>query len=454
MRRTNFLASIRRRNGHAGIVNPFTAIGRQFGRARSFASNNPVAANYAIDGLLVFGALNLAGSNNNIFAQRLGAGDYHLTMLQFLPQIINLFIIIPAGLFADSLRSKARMVSWALIAASFFFVIVATISFVTDQPLYFFLVFLALANAASMVYNIAWMGFFPEVVEPERRNIILTLRSRVGILISLVAPLISGSILAAIPGEEGKIIAHQVFYGIVALMLIANAFHLKKIKATNPAPPKKLKLEEIKKAGSRLIRNKPFIIFTGAALFFHMTWHLDWTLYFIGQANYLYMNEFQLSLTVAGSTFGQFVTLKFWSARNQRHGVELPMTFGILGFALTPVAMTVSTALPIGAGPTVFLVLHTVAMMFTVTVGLNLFQCLMSVLDEEYRSFSVSIYTCLMTLSNAIMPIVGVAIYRSFGGNIVGLRITFAIVFALRLCAAGLWWLRVKYNQKHDNNGN
>ena len=229
--------SFSRQYGHTKVGNPFTALGQYIARARSYATHNPVATNYAIDGLLVIGALNLAGSNNNIFAQRLGAGDYHLTMLQFLPQIFNLFIIIPAGLFADSLKSKARMVSGALIASSFFFLVVSTISFITNQPLYLFLIFLALANAASMVYNIAWMGFFPEVVVAEKRNAVLTIRSKVGIFISLVAPLISGSVLAAIPGEEGKIIAHQVFYGIVALMMIANAFHLRKIKAIEPAPP-------------------------------------------------------------------------------------------------------------------------------------------------------------------------------------------------------------------------
>ncbi|MCL2571732.1 MAG: MFS transporter [Defluviitaleaceae bacterium] len=426
------------------IRNPFTAIWMYFARMRSFATHNPVATNYAIDGLLVIGALNLAGSNNNIFAQRLGAGDFHLAMMQFLPQSINLLIIIPAGLFADSLRNKARMVSGALVAASFFFMVVAGISFITDQPLYFFLIFLALANASSMVYNIGWQGFFPEVVEAEKRNAVLTIRSRVSILVSLIAPLISGGILASIPSEEGKIIAHQVFYAIVAIMLLGNAFHLKKIKATKPAPPTNLKLREIKKASSRLLRNKPFVIFTLVALFFHMTWQMDWTLYFIGQANYLHMNEFQLSLTAVGSTAAHFLTLKFWSKRNQRHGVEKPVTFSILGFALCPVAILVSTSLPIAFGPTVFLMIHTFAMMFTVTVGLNFFQCLIPVLDEEYRSFSVSVYTCLMTLSNAVMPLAGVALYRSLGGNITGLRITFAIVFVLRIIAAGIWWLRIK----------
>jgi len=256
--------------------------------------------------------------------------------------------------------------------------------------------------------------------------------------------------LANIPSERGKIIGHQVFYGIVAALLLSNAIHLRKIKATNPAPPKRIQLGEIKKAGSRLLRNKPFKIFAVVALLFHMSWHMDWTLYFIGQANYLMMNEFQLGLTAVGTTVAQFVTIKFWSKRNQRLGVEKPVTFGILGLSLCPVAILISTSLPLSIGPIIFLAIHALAMLTFATIGLNFFQCLMPVLDEEYRSFSISVYTCLITLSNAVMPMVGVAIYRGFGGDLSGLRVAFAITFVFRILVAGMWWLRIKRKSIHD----
>ncbi|MCL2405869.1 MAG: hypothetical protein FWC92_10045 [Defluviitaleaceae bacterium] len=413
-------------------------------KIKSFTSNNPTAANYAIDGILALGAMNLAANNNNLFAQRLGAGDFHLTMLQFLPQMLNLFLLVPAGLFVDSLANKGRMLSAALIAAAVFFLAGAAAGFTAVQPLFFFLAFLALANASLMLYGLSWQGYFPEVVAEGRRNSVLTLRARMGILVSLVIPLISGGVLTSIPSESGKIIAHQFLYGVVAVMLLVNAAHLRKIKAEDPAQPKKIRFVEIKKAGSRLLANKQFKIFAVVALFFHMTWHIDWTLYFIGQANYLRMNEFQIGLAAVGTTAAQLVTLRFWSKRNQRLGPEKPMTFGILGLTLNPIAIIVATSLPIAAGPTVFLIMHTIAMLTFATVGLNIFQCLMPVLDKEYRGFSISVYTCLITLSNAIMPVAGVALYRALGGNINGLRWAFVFVFILRVAAAGLWWYRLK----------
>ena len=420
-------------------------IKRYLARVRSFTSNNPTATNYAIDGVLVIGAWNLAANNNNLFAQRLGAGDFHLAMLQFLPQMFNLFLLIPAGLFVDSRANKGRILSVALVLAAIFFLGGAAAGFSAVQPLFLFLGFFTLANVSFMLYNISWQGYFPEVVAEGRRNGVLTLRTRMSVLISLVIPLISGGVLAMIPSERGKIFAHQFFYVVVAAMLITNAIHLRKITPVDPAAPKKIRFDEIKKAAARLLANRQYKIFAAVALFFHMTWHLDWTLYFIGQANYLRMNEFQLGFAAVGTTVAQLATLKFWSKRNQKYGPGLPMTFGILGLALTPVAIIIATSLPIALGPTLFLIMHTFAMFAFATIGLNFFQCLMPVLDTEYRGFSLSVYSCLIALSNAVMPVAGVALYRALGGNVDGLRLAFVIILSLRIVAAGVWWFRLKY---------
>jgi hypothetical protein len=69
------------------------------------------------------------------------------------------------------------------------------------------------------------------------------------------------------------------------------------------------------------------------------------------------------------------------------------------------------------------------------------------VADEEYRSFSISVYTCLVCLSNAVMPVAGIALYRALGGDRNGLRYTFAIIFVLRIIAAFLWLLRHKVSR-------
>ena len=421
-------------------------IANLFSRTKKWLSGSPQAVNYGIDGILVAGALSVASNNNNLFALRLGATDLQLSMLQFLPAILTVILLIPAGILADSLKNKRRMMTLLLVLAGVFFITVSLSPLLQAHNVYFFLIFLALALiSANGMYNLAWQAFFPEVVKEESRNSVLTFRARMTMLVSLIVPLAVGTILTAIPSYDGRILAHQGFYILAGVMLLINVLHIKKLKAVVPAMPKKVSLAEIKVAGSRLIRNKQFIIFTLAILFFHMAWHIDWTLYFIGQANYLQMNAFFLSLTPVSGMVAQLITLKFWSKRNTKHGVDSSMTFGIFGLVVNPIAIIVGIALPHPFGIAAFLTLHFIAMLSFANITLTLFQCLLKVVDTEYRSVFISIYTCLITLSNGVMPVLGVMLYQSLGSNARALQHAFAIVFVIRIIAGLVWIARLKY---------
>jgi len=432
------------------LINPIT-------RVRKFASSDPVGALYAMDGLLAALAVNIASNNNNLFALRLGAGDYQLSLVQFLPQLFTLLILIPGGLFTGSLRNKRRVITGALIAGSIGYLLCALSPFFGLTPLsnefylthsiYFFLVFLALAAGSLAMYNISWQSFFPEVVDIKDRNRVLTIRSHMDVFISIPLPLLVGIILLHTAAGRGKINVHQCFYFFSALFLVLTAMNYHRIKAVRPAAPKRVSFFETKKAVKSLIHNRQYLLFIAAALFFYMMWHFDWTLYFIGQASYLKMNEFQIGLATLGATTAQFLTMRFWSRINEKYGVVLPVTMGILGLSLCPIAMIISTSLPVSIGPYIFLTLHAIVSLPLATITLNMLQCLLQVTDEEYRSFSISVYTCLVCLSNAVMPVAGIALYRALGGDRDGLRLSFAIIFVLRIVAAGLWLLRWRWQK-------
>ncbi|MCL2441976.1 MAG: MFS transporter [Treponema sp.] len=160
------------------------------------------------------------------------------------------------------------------------------------------------------------------------------------------------------------------------------------------------------------------------------------------------MNEFQLGLVPLAAAVIQILTIKFWSRKNEKHGVVLPFTFGILGLSLCPVFIIIAVSLPISIGPHIFIVLHMLAHIPFCVVTLNMFQCLLQVVDEEYRSFSLSVFACLLCFSNAVMPVAGVALYYILGGDLNGFRYTFWIIFILRIVAAGLWFLRWRLGNK------
>jgi MFS family permease len=405
---------------------------------------NPLHAQYAADGLMIYTANNIIAYSNNLYAVRLGAGDFELSLVQFLPQFLTLLVLIPGGFLVDSALNKNKAVILSLAAAGAMYFGCSFAPFLSSGGIYLFLAFLSLATAAMAMFNISWQSFFPEAVVSEKRNDILALRTQVGVFVAMLVPLLAGAALALIEAPGYKTITHQIFYGLVLLLLSANAFHTRKFNAVQPAAPKRITKHEVKTAARRLARNKPFLCFAGAAMFFYMTWQMDWTLYFIGQSQYLRLNEFQLGLVTVGGTAAQFLTIRFWSKKNERHGVVLPMTFGILGLALCPISMISAVSMPASAGPYAFLLFNTLSNLAQATVLINVYLCMLEVTDGRYRSFTFSVFSCLTCLSNAVMPVAGVALYRALGGDLNGLRYTFWIVFILRILAAGIWLLRWK----------
>jgi MFS family permease len=420
----------------------------------SFLRTNPTAARYAMDGLLVAAAMYIVGNNNNLFATRLGAGDYQLSLIQFMPHVVNLIILIPGGLMTDTLHNKRKMVTGTLLLSAFLYMLIGFAPFLpflsglSDGILNTFILLLSLATGGMTLFNLSWQSFFPEVVAVEARNRVLTLRTQVFVFIGVVAPLATGAVLAVIPSTGGKILAHQSFFFAAALILVACALNFGKFQAANPVPPKNVSLGEVKNALRALSRNKAFLAFAGTALLFYFSWQMDWTLYYIGQVRYLRMNEFLLGLAVVGATGMQFASLRFWSRQNERFGVVFPVAFGILGLGLCPLSMIAATSLPPAIAPYAFIIFNTLANTCFVTITLNMFQCLLQVLDVEYRSLAISFYTCLTCFSNAVMPVAGVALYQALGGDLPALKLTFWIVFAIRILATGLWLLRWRHMPK------
>ncbi len=61
-------------------------------KVRNYFRVPAVARRYMFDGLFISTAVNIASNTNNLFATRLGASDYQLSMVQFMPMMFNLLL--------------------------------------------------------------------------------------------------------------------------------------------------------------------------------------------------------------------------------------------------------------------------------------------------------------------------------------------------------------------------
>lgn len=397
---------------------------------------------FTLEGMLITMVNNLVGNNNNIFATRLGASDIQLSLLTTIPQLVGLAVLIPGGILTDRMKNKRSMVMISLGILTVFYAAIGFVPMLPADRFAVFLVLFAVSVGPMTIYNVSWQAYFSDMVKEKEQNHIMTYRTALTFVIGIIIPLVSGTLLAAADTTGGKLRLHQIYFWIGAALLLIQIIVLRQIKGSSNTSATGPRAGQLKGVVSELLHNKKFLGFVGVAIFFYVTWHVDWTLYFIGQVNYLKLNEAWLSYVNIGNAVVQFITIGFWSRLNNKYGVRFGIIFGNLGLALCPICMIVATSLPLPQGQVAFLIMNTLANITLAAVNLNILQCLLQVVPENNKTLYISIYTVLVTLSNAFMPLLGVVLYTKLGADLNALQITFRIIFVFRIISTGLWFLR------------
>ena len=403
---------------------------------------NRILLLFALEGMLITLINNLVGNNNNIFATRLGANELQLSLLTTIPQLVGLMVLIPGGILTDRMKNKRNMVMVSLAILTMFYALIGCVPMLSTNRFTAFLILFAASVGPMTIYNVSWQAYFSDMINKEEQNHIMTYRTALTFVIGIIIPLVSGSLLASANTNAGKIRLHQIYFWIGAALLLIQIFVVKQIKGSPNASAAEPRTGKLKGVLSELLHNKKFLSFVGVAIFFYVTWHVDWTLYFIGQVNYLKLNEAWLSYVNIGNAVVQFITIGFWSRLNHKFGVRFGIIFGNLGLALCPICMIVATGLPLAQGQLAFVIMNTLANITLAAVNLNIMQCLLQVVPENNKTLYISIYTVLVTLSNAFMPLIGVVGYTKLGADLKALQLTFWIIFVVRIISTGRWGLR------------
>jgi len=407
---------------------------------------------YAYEGFFgIFVAL-IISNNNILFAIRLGADDYMLSFFSLVPSLVTMIILFPGGIITDFIRSKKKMLITLSIIICIIYFIIGFLPFFTNFNFFAFLILVSISAGAWGLHNMAWQAYFPEAVATEKRNTILTIRTFIGIVLGIMIPCTTGFLLTHLHSNTHKIIAHQSFFIANAVFIL---FQINILRKINPIMETVIKREKfdfkiIKKTCVSLIKNKYFIIYIIAIQFFQLTSSITATLGYIGQIQYLHLDEAQLSYIVVGGTVIQFITLPFWSKFNERKGVVYTMLFGMAGAALNPIVMIISTSLSPQINKPIFIIVSIITSLASIVISLNSYQCLLQVLDEKYKTISLSLYSLITSFIVAVMPVVGVFIYKSFGSDLTSFHKTYWLVFVLRILSIWFWWFYwKKYTKKN-----
>ena len=128
---------------------------------------NRILVLFTLEGMLITLVNNLIGNNNNLFATRLGASEFQLSLLTTIPQLVGLMVLIPGGILTDRMKNKRNMVMFSLALVAVFYALIGFVPVFAEKPYTFFLILLAASVGHMTIYKVSWNAYFSDMVNAE-----------------------------------------------------------------------------------------------------------------------------------------------------------------------------------------------------------------------------------------------------------------------------------------------
>lgn len=411
---------------------------------------------FGVEGVLfqfVMSLSGVSGFGTNLYATNLGATDSQIGMIQLVANLFAVSFLIPMGVVADRTKSAKTvpMLLMLFMGCAYFFY--GTVPVMGEMRMVFFFIGLALTAGVLTIYNGIWQAFFGDVTLLAERNRVFAFRSRFIFVVSTVAPILCGTILTSMGDTEGKLMVLRVFFYICGALCLVNAFVLSRVKGGLRTPEMlaalpKVGVRELAGVLGGLVKDKKFMLYFVCIMFFYFSWHFDWSMWYIGQTQYVGLTESQLSIFVAACSILQLITLGLFVKLNEKKSVNFTFLLSILSLVFCPITMVASGLAPVAARPAVFMIMGAIVMIPQGANNLCLVQMLLDAAPEKNRALVVSIAMAFVQLSNGLMPFLGVQLYTALGADYNAWLVFNGIIFVLRFTSLVIFTLRYVRGKK------
>lgn len=398
---------------------------------------------FALEGLLLQYVTSINGFGNNLYATNLGATDAQISLNQLIPNLTAVLLMLPAGLISDRMKSAKTVPVLMLLFMGTMYLGFGTVPVMGEHRMVFYFIFLAMTAGLTATYNAQWQNLFAAAVAPSDQNRTFAFRNRFMFVVGTLAPLVCGNAMSHFIDTDGKLGVLRVFYYISAAFLFVQAFILSRMEVKpNLASAKKFSLADFGAVFTDLAHNKAFLFFFFSILFFYLGWHIDWTVWYIGETQYVGFNESHLSYFNALCSVFQLLGIGYWARMNQKKSIHFSLIFGLLGLMLCPATIMIAAVIGGKAGIWFFMIVGSMENFPQAGIGLCVLQMLLSTIGEKNRALTISLYTMVITLSNSLMPFLGVQLYNALGADRKAFFLFYAIAQVWRILSTSLFTFR------------
>ncbi len=404
---------------------------------------------FALEGMLLQFTNSIKAFGNNLFATNLGATDTQIGLIQTIGCGVTVALLLPVGIISDQRKSSKTVPVALLLLGGAMFILQSLVPWMGSARMGMFFLFMGLSSGMFGAYNAQWQSMFGDLVDIRQRNRVYALRNRVMALLGVIVPVLCGVAVTRAGNPEAKLGVLSVFFFISGALLLVQALVVIRIPGGKRSPAQMAAMERfsLKGLGEAILlsaKNRPFMSFVVAAMLLYTSWQFDWSMWYIGQVQYVGLTEAQLSYFNAVCCVLQIFALGYWARQNQKRSVHFTICISAVALATFPLDMLLAASVPAGHRVWVFIATASLSNVFECAIPMCMVQMLLEVVPEAHRSLTVSLYTILVTLSNALLPFLGVQLYNALGANTQAFHLFFLVEFAWRVGVGAFFLLRYR----------
>lgn len=431
-----------------------------FYRAKKMPPSAQIMLLFAVEGVFLQYITSINGFGLNLYATNMGATDSQIGIIQMVPNIVACAALLPLGILADRLKSTKTIPMLTLLVMCAGYAFLGSVPALGERRMELFFVSLAFTAGALAIYNAQWQAMFGAAVSLRQRNDVYAFRNQFMFVIGILAPVICGILMGRCHTADGKLLVLRSFFYLCAVCVLLQAAAIKKIpvkqQEEGKAPAEagkassRFSVSDLLEAITSVGKNKALRWFFVPVVFFYITWQLDWSMWYLGQVKYCKMSEMTLSICNGVFNIGQLAAVGMIAKVVRKKSPDFALISAGIGFCFCPVIMILVPHLPLAYRGVTFIVLMTVLNAPQCAVALCTVQILLNAAPEKNRSLLISLFTMMTTLTNSVLPLLGVRLYTALGADLTALYRFNLIDLGVRILSTfGLIW-RYQKAKKDD----
>ncbi len=380
----------------------------------------------ALQGLMMGGIFGFI----SVFAVRLDASNFMVSLLTSLPALVMAVSSIPAGRIVEQQRDLVRYTNRVRVSHRASFLLIAILPFLVDKGLVEIIVLIwAIKSIPATLLESSWMAVVAEVIPAERRARVNGMRWAILSVVTAISTAAFGYVLDRLPFP----LNYQIVFFVSFVGGMAGIYFFGKLRIPENVPPERPESEQIalrQRARTYLhTMNVPaFVKYEIAATVLRFGVNLPSALYTIYWIRNLGASDLWIGWQATVGKLALIVGYIIWGRLISRKGYRAPLLICSTLLGLYPVL----TGL---AQDQLWLPLIAVVQgFFTTGVDIAFFDTLLAVSPTERRPSFIALNTMLASLTIFFAPLVG-----NFLADWVGIPIVFFIAGGFHVLTAVLF---------------